>query len=356
MIDWFSLLRPWLFLLSPEAAHHVAITALRLRLLPRSRSRVDPVLSQRVLGLDFAHPIGLAAGFDKNAEALCGVLGQGFSFVEAGTVTPLPQVGNPTPRLFRLSEDQAIINRMGFNNGGLESFTSRLRARRPAWGIVGANIGKNKDSVDAVRDYEIGLRAVYPLADYITVNISSPNTPGLRNLQKHEALDALLASLATVRASCADEYGKHAPLLVKVAPDLAMDEKEAIVAAALAHRIDGLIVSNTTISRPWLRSPLATEAGGLSGRPLFALSTEALRDFYRLSGGKLTLIGVGGVASAEDAYAKILAGASLVQLYSALVYQGFGLIREIVTQLPALLKRDGFTSLSQAIGAGIKEG
>jgi dihydroorotate dehydrogenase len=277
----------------------------------------------------------------------------GFGFVEAGTVTPLPQPGNPRPRVFRLDEERALINRLGFNSGGLDRVVERLRARArrstaSAGGIVGINIGRNRDSAGALDDYAEGVRRGAALADYLVVNVSSPNTPGLRDLQMRAALEALLRDLVAAREATA----RRAPLLVKIAPDLDSAERADIAAVALASGIDGIVVSNTTVARPpGLRSPHAREAGGLSGPPLLASSTEVLRDMYRLTQGRLPLIGVGGVASPEDAYAKIRAGASLVQLYTALVFQGPGLLGRVKTGLASLLRRDGFASVGDAIGA-----
>jgi dihydroorotate dehydrogenase len=311
----------------------------------------DHILATRVFGLDFPNPIGLAAGFDKNAEAFRHMSALGFGFAEIGSVTPRAQRGNPRPRLFRLAEDQALINRLGFNNDGLAAVQARLRGRDlERHGILGANLGRNKDSTDAPADYVAGVRALAPLVDYLVVNVSSPNTPGLRALQGRDALATLLAAVRAARA------GPRPPLLLKIAPDLAEADKADIAEAALAGGIDGLIVSNTTIARPaGLASPAAAEAGGLSGRPLFVPSTAVLADMYRLTGGKLPLIGVGGIASAEDAYAKIRAGASLLQLYTALVYQGPGLVARIKRGLAARLRADGFASLAEAVGAGHAE-
>lgn len=349
----FRLIRPLIHALPPEVAHELALEALRLGLVPAGTAR-HQALAVSALGLSFPSPIGLAAGFDKDASALHGLLRVGFGFVEAGTVTLKAQRGNPMPRLFRLVEDEAVINRLGFNNDGIKVFVSRLQRRRMA-GVVGANIGKNKDSEDAKADYIACMRAVYPHADYITVNISSPNTPGLRSLQKRAALEELLSALATARDAAAAEHGKRVPFLLKVAPDLDQTEKEDLVDKAVQYAIDGLIVSNTTVSRPEsLKSRHAAEQGGLSGRPLFDLSTAVLKDFYRLSGGRLTLIGAGGVASAADAYAKIKNGATLVQIYTAIIYHGFGVLRAIEEGLLDLLQRDGFTHISDAIGVDVK--
>jgi dihydroorotate dehydrogenase len=267
-------------------------------------------------------------------------------------VTPKPQSGNPKPRIFRLREDEAVINRLGFNNDGLDAYLRNFSKHDRTQGIAGANIGKNKDSADAVQDYVTGLKAVYPLADYITVNISSPNTKGLRDLQQRDALAELLGELLKVRKACANTYNRTVPLLLKVAPDLQDAEITDVVTVIAQYPVDGLIVGNTTLSRPVsLHSASAHEQGGLSGKPLFALSTSVLKAFYRQTEGTLPIIGVGGIASAEDAYAKIKAGATLVQLYSALVYQGFGLVRRICNELPALMKQDGFSHISEAVGA-----
>jgi len=336
----FATLRPLLFRLDPERAHALTLAALRTGLTPHAPAD-DPILATTLAGLGLPNPIGLAAGFDKNAEVPGAMLRLGFGFVETGTVTPLPQAGNPRPRVFRLADDDAVINRLGFNNAGLAAHVARLQRRQPR-GIVGVNIGANKDSADRIGDYVAGLAAVAPHASYITVNISSPNTPGLRGLQTAAALTELLDRLAVV--SC----GK--PVFVKVAPDLGGDEIAALADVALASGIAGLIVSNTTLARPLLRSSAAGEAGGLSGAPLFAPSTEVLCAFARATGGRLTLIGVGGVASGAQAYAKIRAGASAVQLYTGLVYHGAGLVTRIKAELAALLRRDGFASVGDAVG------
>lgn len=337
--------------LEPETAHRLTIRALSLG-LARTRAEPDPpALMVQALGQSFANPIGLAAGFDKNAEVPDAMLGLGFGFVECGSVTPKPQDGNPRPRLFRLAQDGAVINRLGFNNQGLEAVRQRLAARRGRPGIVGANLGANKDSPDRMQDYVAGLRTLAPLVDYVTVNISSPNTPGLRALQNRDELDDLLGRLGEARR----EPGLGVPLLLKVAPDLAADEVETVAAAALSHGLDGLIVGNTTIGhRSGLRGPHAGESGGLSGRPLMAPSTEVLRQFRRATAGRLLLVGTGGIASGADAYAKIRAGATLVQLYTALVYQGPGLVRRIKQDLAACLARDGFTCVAEAVGADAK--
>ncbi len=326
--------------LDPEDAHRAAIQGLKLGLGPRAAGGDDPILATRLAGLDLPNCIGLAAGFDKDAEVPDAMRAAGFGFVECGTVTPLPQAGNPRPRLFRLNEDRAVINRMGFNNRGLEAFAGRL-AKRPRRGVVGANLGANKDAADRIADYVTGLRRVADLCDYVTVNVSSPNTPGLRALQTRAALDALLGRLAEARA----EIGRTPPVFLKVAPDLEPDEPGEIAAAVRRHGFEGIIVSNTTVERsPTLRSPQAGETGGLSGAPLMSRSTAVLRAF-RDADATLPLIGVGGVASGVDAYAKLKAGANAVQLYSALVYEGPGLVQRIKRELAALLRAEGFASI-----------
>ena len=329
--------------LDPETAHRAAILALKAAPLPPPRTD-DPVLATRVAGLTLPNPVGLAAGLDKNGEALRGLSRLGFGFVECGSVTPRPQPGNPRPRLFRLSEDRAVINRMGFNNEGLEAFAARL-ARRPAGAVIGANLGANKDTEDKAADYVAGLKRLKGLADYVTVNVSSPNTPGLRDLQGRAALDDLLGRLAEARA------GDPAPVFLKIAPDLMGAEIGLIVEAALDHRIDGLIVSNTTLDRPdSLRSPQRGEAGGLSGAPLRERAMAALRAAAEVSAGRLPLIAVGGVDSGAEAYARIRAGASAVQVYSALVFEGPGLVGRIKRDLAARLRADGFSTAGEAVG------
>lgn len=354
MIDLYPLAGPLLFRFDPETAHGLTIKALKSGLVPPARGRDEPALHTRVWGLDFANPVGLAAGFDKNAEVVDAMLNLGFGFVEPGSVTPRPQPGNPRPRLFRLVEQRAVINRMGFNNEGLEAFAQRLERRRDtakrAPGIVGANLGKNKDTADAADDYVIGVRRLAPLADYLVVNVSSPNTPGLRALQGRDPLRALLERVLEARASCG--LSRNPPLLLKIAPDLTVEDKSDIAAVALESGIDGLIVSNTTIARPDnIPAAMRSEAGGLSGAPLFEPSTSVLREIYALTGGKLPIVGVGGVATGEDAYAKIRAGASLVQLYSAMVYAGPAVVHRIRRELAELLRRDGFRSVAEAVGA-----
>jgi dihydroorotate dehydrogenase len=329
-----------------EDAHRLAILGLKLKLGPKG-PKDDPILATSLAGIALPNAVGLAPGFDKDAEVFAPMLRAGFGFVECGTVTPRPQAGNPRPRLFRLTEDRAVINRMGFNNQGLEAFAGRLGARGP--GVVGANIGANKDSEDRIGDYVTGLRRLWGLASYFTINISSPNTPGLRALQTKAALEELLGRLAETRAAL--PAAGAAPMFLKVAPDLEAGEVETIVETCAANGLAGIIVSNTTVSRPVLVSAAAREAGGLSGAPLMALSTRVLGEFAQASAGRLALIGVGGIASGADAYAKIRAGACAVQLYSAMVFEGPGLVIRIKRDLAARLRADGFASVSAAVGA-----
>jgi dihydroorotate dehydrogenase len=319
-----------------------------------------PLLATSVAGLQFSNPVGLAPGFDKNAECFEGALRAGFGFVEIGTVTPRAQPGNPQPRVFRLVEHEAVINRLGFNNAGMDAAAGRLAAYRARAGwahagearnLVGGNIGKNKESADAAADYVLAMESLYPHVDYITANISSPNTPGLRALQAGDELQALIVALQASRAAMVSAGAPHRPLFVKIAPDCDDVMLAAIVDFARSAALEGLIVGNTTLARDAVAgSPYAQEAGGLSGKPLFAPSTEVLRKVYRLSEGNIPLIGVGGVASAQDAYTKIRAGASLVQLYTALIYQGIGLAAIITRGLAELLARDGFTAVADAVG------
>jgi dihydroorotate dehydrogenase len=346
----FDLALPLTRLLPPEAAHRATIRALRVGFAPKAAAADPAGLAVKLWRRNFPNPVGLAAGFDKDAEVADAMLSFGFGFVEIGTVTPLPQKGNPKPRLFRLAEDRAVINRLGFNSAGLEIAARRLALRREKGGIVGANIGKNRDTRDDIGDYIEGVRRLAPLADYLTVNISSPNTPGLRDLQRKSAVTRLIAELLEARGKAMPRNAP--PLLLKIAPDLTVEERVDLAEAALSSGIDGLIVANTTVARPAsLQSRLAHEPGGLSGKPLFGPSTALLSEMYRLTGSKIPLVGVGGIASGADAYQKIRAGASLVQLYTALVFQGPGLIERIKRDLGVLLARDGFTSITAAIGA-----
>ena len=330
--------------LDPETAHRATIAALRL--LPKARPSIDdPLLRTSAFGLNFGNPLGLAAGFDKNAEVFDAAPGLGFGFVEVGTLTPLPQPGNARPRVFRLLEDRAVINRYGFNNEGHAPALERL-SRRAREGIVGVNVGANKDSADRIGDYVAGVKTFAEVADYLTINVSSPNTPGLRDLQEASALRELLARALEAREGAA----RRPPLLLKIAPDVTLDQLDAIVRTARDARIDGMIVSNTTISRPAiLRSRLAKETGGLSGRPLFDLSTQRLAQTYLRVEGQFPLIGVGGIDGPEAAFAKLEAGASLMQLYSALVFEGPGLVQRIKRGLAARLDTEG-ASLPAVVG------
>jgi dihydroorotate dehydrogenase len=350
-MDYYSVIGPLLRRLPPEAAHWAAVRALALG-LPAGPAVPDPVILNVTLwNKNFPNPLGMAAGFDKGAEAYGGLLRLGFGFVEVGSITPRPQPGNPKPRLFRLAEDHAIINRLGFNSDGLAAAETRLRRRAAdRHGIVGVNLGKNRDSADAAADYILGVGALAPYADYLVINVSSPNTPGLRALQEAAALRSLIDRVQAARAQF--KAGALPPLLLKIAPDLTPEDRQDVARVALASGIDGLIVGNTTITRPsGLRSRYARESGGLSGRPLFALATEVLGDMYRLTAGRLPLIGVGGIAGGSDAYAKIRAGASLVQFYTALIYQGPSLIARIKRELADLLRADGHANIAAAVGA-----
>ena len=354
-MDYYRLVRPALFALPPEGAHGLSLWALRLGLAPRCAPVGDPILAQKLFGLDFANPVGLAAGYDKNAVATVALPGLGFGFVEVGTVTPRAQKGNPRPRLFRLAGDGAIINRLGFNNAGQTAMRQRLENRTGGrrGGIIGVNIGANRDSADPISDYVAGFTAMAPVADYIAVNISSPNTPGLRDLQARAKIGELLARLSQARAEAPD--AAKTPILIKIAPDLERQALADIVEAAVDTGMDGLIVANTTTARPGLEGKAARQAGGLSGRPLFAPSTAMLAQTYLLAKGRLPLIGVGGISSGADALTKIKAGASLVQLYTGLVYEGPGLVGRILGELASGLRRQGFDSLQAAVGVEADE-
>lgn len=337
--------------LPAETAHASTVKALKAGLGPIALKRDEPELATMVGGLKLANPVGLAAGFDKNAEVPDAMLVAGFGFVECGTVTPLPQTGNPKPRLFRLTEDRAVINRMGFNNEGLAPFKHRLMKRTSKTnGIVGANLGANKDSTDRAHDYVTGLSALWGLADYFTINISSPNTPGLRDLQGADALDDLLGRIQEARAELTGD-NPSAPIFLKVAPDLDFSEIERVTEQARMYGMNAIIVSNTTLDRPSsLKSRHKEEAGGLSGAPLMKKSTEMLKEFSAASNGRIDLIGVGGISNGADAYQKIRAGAKAVQLYSALVFEGPGLVMDIRRDLKARLNADGFASIAEAVG------
>ena len=337
----YRTLSPLIFALDAERAHRATVAALKW--MPAHRPPDFPAsLKTRVAGIDFPTPVGLAAGFDKNAEVPAQMLSLGFGFVEVGTLTPRAQEGNPKPRLFRLTEDRAVINRLGFNNGGQPAAFSRLRECRHMPGVVGVNVGANKESADRISDYVSGARAMAPVANYLTINISSPNTPGLRGLQDEGALEELLAAVR--------EVGANKPIFLKVAPDLGDGDPERIVRAAIDHRIDAIIVSNTTVSRPALRSRFAGEQGGLSGAPLRTLALDALRRFRSAAGSEMVLIGAGGIGTADDAWERIRAGASLVQLYSAMVFEGPLIARRIAGGLAARLKREGMANISELIG------
>lgn len=345
----YSLVRPAVFTLDGERAHRLTIAGLKA--MPRRAPPSAPkAMEVELAGLLFPNPVGLAPGFDKDAEVFDRMFGFGFGHVEIGTVTPLPQPGNPKPRLFRLAEDRGVINRMGFNNAGQQAALVRLSRRDRTKGIVGVNIGANKDSGDRIGDYARGAAAMAKVADYLTVNISSPNTPGLRALQDEGALAALLEGVMDAKREAGGERGP--PVFLKLAPDLEPAHIDAIVRVAIMHGVAALTIGNTTISRPDLHSKHAGEAGGLSGAPLAPLARQRLADFHKASGGMIPLIAAGGIDSAEEAWARIKAGASLVQLYSALVYEGPGLAKRIVRGMDRLRRRDGFADIAEAVGTG----
>jgi dihydroorotate dehydrogenase len=353
-MDLYPFARPFLRCVEPETAHRLTIQALKLGLVRSAARPDDPILATQAFGLSFANPIGLAAGFDKDAEVPDAMLALGFGFVEAGTVTPRPQPGNSGKRLYRLDEDEAVINRFGFNSRGLAAFAERLAQRRRdgRGGLIGANVGKNRDSADAIADYATCVEALCGLADYLVVNLSSPNTPGLRALQTRMEMEELSGRVLEARRCSAPDPARPPPLLAKVGPDLTDKELRDIAEVALKSGIDGLIVGNTTLERPaHLRSADRNAAGGLSGKPLMAPSTACLATMYRYTQGRITIIGCGGVANGADAYAKIRAGASLVQLYSALVFHGPALVGRITRDLAAQLRASGFASVSDAVGA-----
>lgn len=350
----YRLFRPFLFSIDAEKAHNFTINALKSSLGPKIRAVQDPSLEVSLFGLKFPNPVGLSAGFDKNAEAIAPCLNMGFGFVEVGTVTPKPQEGNPKPRVWRSARDEAVINRMGFPNAGVDVFKKNLEGflevkPRPT-GVVGLNIGMNKDQKDPAKDYATLIRKIGPMADYITVNISSPNTPGLRDLQRKEPLTELIEA---VRAQLKKSCGDHPPsFLIKLAPDLDQAQQEELSETLLENKIDGIILTNTTLDRPdLLKEKFAENPGGLSGQPLTDKSTEIIRSFYKLTNGDIPIIGVGGISSAAQAYEKIKAGASLVQLYSALVFKGPNVVNGINTGLIHLLEQDGFASIEEAVGA-----
>lgn len=337
---FYPLARTALFALEPEVAHEATLKALECGLYPKG-SPAYPGLRQSVFGLEFPNPVGIAAGYDKDARVPDAVLGLGCGFAEVGTVTPLAQPGNPQPRVFRLLSDEGLINRLGFNNGGHAAALARLTARRDRGGVVGVNIGANKDSADRTRDYVRGIETFYGVASYFTVNISSPNTPGLRDLQAPQALDELLARVMAARDAQAAKYGARRAVIVKIAPDIAEDDIPAIVDRIEAHQVDGIAVSNTTLARTGLRDLQRKEAGGLSGRPLFLRATAMLARIYRATDGQIPLIGIGGIDSPEAALRKIEAGATLLQLYTGLIYQGPGLIGAINERLQREAQKAG---------------
>ena len=355
MIDLYGLARSFVFKMDPEAAHGLTIRALSTGMAPRCTRRADPRLAVSAFGLDFPNPIGMAAGYDKNAEVPDALIGLGFGFVEVGTVTPLAQPGNPKPRMFRLVADEGVINRLGFNNAGHAAMRARLEARRGRGGIVGVNIGANKDSTDRIADYVTGVKAFADLASYFTVNVSSPNTPGLRDLQAKDQLLDLMGRVLAARDEIA-ATGRRVPVLLKIAPDLAEEGFADVAEVALSSGVDGLIVSNTTLDRSNLREAgLAREAGGLSGKPLFHRSTVVLARMRKLVGPALPIVGVGGIHSGETAWEKIRAGATLIQVYSSLVYEGPMLVGRILDHLAERMAREGFTHLSQVTGTGVEE-
>ncbi|MGB3796859.1 MAG: quinone-dependent dihydroorotate dehydrogenase [Alteraurantiacibacter sp.] len=340
----YPLIRPALFTLDPERAHGLAIKALKA--LPTGKpANPGGLLATQVAGIEFPNPVGMAAGFDKDAEVADALLGLKFGFVEVGSITPLAQAGNPKPRLFRLEKDRAVINRMGFNNGGAQAAAVRVASRGDRPGVLGINIGANKDSEDRIADYAAMTRIMAPYATYLAVNISSPNTPGLRALQDEGALVGLLDAVLDARGA------NGPPVFLKVAPDLQSADVDAITRIAMDSKLGALIVANTTISRPDLASVDAGETGGLSGAPLKPLALETLRAFRKASGGAIALVGVGGITTAADAWERIRAGASLVQVYSAMTYHGPGIARDICKNLEKLMKRDGFASIAQAVGS-----
>jgi dihydroorotate dehydrogenase len=346
----YQLTRPALFALSPEEAHELSLKALQCGLYPRSLAAEDRVLSQSVFGLEFPNPVGIAAGYDKDARVPDAILGMGCGFAEVGTVTPKPQSGNPKPRVFRIVDDAALVNRLGFNNGGHSAALERLESRTSREGIVGVNIGANKDSDDRVEDYVLGLMRFNSVASYFTINISSPNTPGLRDLQAPEALDELLTRIMATRTRLVKDGASRRPIIVKIAPDIAEEDIGPIVERLIVHRVDGIAVSNTTLSREGIKAAAAREAGGLSGRPLFQRSTAMLARVFKATEGKIPLIGIGGIDSGKRALEKIEAGATLLQLYTGLVYEGPGLIGDIKSVLTDTLRSGGQSSLAAIRG------
>lgn len=357
MNNLYAFARPLLFTLDPEKAHTLTLRLMKSGMMPACPSVQDPALEATLWGYKFPNPVGLAAGFDKNAEVIGPAFKLGFGFVEAGTVTPKPQHGNEKPRIFRCPEKDAVINRMGFPNGGMNAFKANLEmflgSRQRPPGVVGINIGMNKSQTEPAKDYGVLIKMLGPMADYLTINISSPNTPGLRDLQKREPL---LELLGTVKEERRKACGDHPPpLLVKLAPDLDQAQQQELAETVLEAKVDGLILTNTTLDRPDdLPKSFAAQQGGLSGQPLAQKSTDVIRNFYRLTGGKIPIIGVGGISSGLDAYKKIKAGASLVQLYTGLVFKGPGVAHSINRELLDCLAEDGYSHLSKAIGADIR--
>ncbi len=346
----YRVARHALFALQPEDAHEATLKALECGLYPRPGAPDDPLLRQIVFGLDFPNPVGIAAGYDKDARVPDPVIGMGCGFAEIGTVTPKPQTGNAKPRVFRLVADNGLINRLGFNNGGHAAALARLQARAARGGIVGVNIGANKDSTDRTGDYVAGIDTFNAVASYFTVNISSPNTPGLRDLQAPAALDELLSRVMAARAAIVANGGPKRAIIVKIAPDIAEDDIAPVTARLAAHSVDGIAVSNTTLARDGLTDPLANESGGLSGRPAFMRSTIMLARVHQETGGKIPLIGIGGIDSPATALTKIEAGATLLQLYTGLIYEGPGLIGNIKTHLAESVLRAGAKSLADLRG------
>lgn len=345
----FGLARSVLFAMPPEEAHELTVRSLEMGMYPRCPNNDREGLSQNVFGLNFPNPIGIAAGFDKDARAFAGILGMGCGFAEIGTVTPRPQDGNPKPRVFRLVDEHAVINRLGFNNGGHAAALERLEANRVE-GVVGVNIGANKDTEDRAADYVSGLELFNDVASYFTINISSPNTPGLRDLQAPAALDDLLSRIMAARAGLVSAGKPRRPIIVKIAPDIAEDDIEPIVGRLVAHNVDGIAVSNTTLDRPGLKGRAAKEGGGLSGRPLFHRSTVMLARVFRQTKGEIPLIGIGGIDSGETALAKIGAGARLIQLYTGLIYEGPGLIGRMASHLEGAVRAAGVENISELTG------
>ena len=355
----YQFFRPLIFKIEPEKAHNLALNYLKF--LPKFSSLLSVPknyenLNNSLWNLNFLNPIGMSAGFDKNAEIIMPLFNFGFGFVEAGTTTPIAQTGNDQPRIFRLIEDQALINRLGFNNLGADYFYDNLsKINKNSSQIIGVNIGKNKDTIDASSDYILLLEKFYDHADYITINISSPNTKNLRDLQNESLLNDFLQKISQCKNNLQKISHKNTPILLKIAPDLELEQQKNIAKIVMDNAIDGIIISNTTIERNFdLKNSKSAETGGLSGKPLFEKSNEVLRNFYRLTDGKIPLIGVGGISSAQDAYIKIKNGASLVQIYSAFIYQGFALVEEIKKQLSENLKKDGFKNISEAIGCYVE--